>query len=101
LAGDAVGGRGTDRVAARVQVPGLVLHDRGDRAVPFSHGASVAAGWPGSRFVPLDGFGHRRVLDAPVVHEEILAFIKHAIAESSARSTMPPEPRSTAWETRP
>jgi pimeloyl-ACP methyl ester carboxylesterase len=86
MAGDAIGGRGTDATAARVGVPGLVLHDRGDRAVPFSHGVSVAAAWRGARFVPLDGLGHRRVLDTPAVHEEILTFIRQSIAESVSRA---------------
>ena len=46
----------------------LVLHDRGDREVPFAHGAGIAQAWPGTRFVPLDGLGHNRVLrDAGVV----------------------------------
>lgn len=79
----AVGGRATDRAALLVRAPGLVLHDRADRHVPFAHGVSVAAAWPGARFVPLDGLGHRRMLDAPAVHQECLAFIQNALASGS------------------
>jgi pimeloyl-ACP methyl ester carboxylesterase len=78
---DVVRGRATDRIAAQVRTPGLVLHDRSDRAVPFTHGVALAAAWPGSRFVALDGLGHRRVLDAPSVHAEILTFVRQSIAE--------------------
>jgi pimeloyl-ACP methyl ester carboxylesterase len=83
MVGDAIDAR---VAAARVGVPGLVLHDREDRAVPFSHGVAVADHWPGARFVPLDGFGHRRVLDAPDVHEKILTFIRQSIAEPVGRA---------------
>lgn len=78
----AVGGRETDRAAAGLRIPGLVMHDRADRAVPFLHGVAVAAAWPGARFVPLEGLGHRRVLDAEAVHQDILEFIHQSIAEA-------------------
>ena len=77
---DVVGGRELDRIAARIATPGLVLHDRFDRAVPFTHGVAVAAAWPRSRFVALEGLGHRRVLDAPDIHERILTFIRQSTA---------------------
>jgi pimeloyl-ACP methyl ester carboxylesterase len=76
----AVGGRETDRAAGGLRVPGLVMHDRADRSVPFLHGVAVAAAWPGARFVPLEGLGHRRVLDAEAVHQEVLSFIQQSIA---------------------
>lgn len=74
-----VGGRETDRVASRLRLPGLVLHDRGDRRVPFSHGEAIAAAWPGARLVPLTGLGHRRGLDASHVHTEILNFVEETL----------------------
>jgi pimeloyl-ACP methyl ester carboxylesterase len=74
-----VGGRETDRVARRLRLPGLILHDRGDRYVPFSHGEAIAAAWPGARFVPLSGLGHRRGLEAPHVHAEILNFVEETL----------------------
>jgi pimeloyl-ACP methyl ester carboxylesterase len=83
---DVVGGRETDRVAARVSTPGLVMHDRYDRAVPFMHGVAIAAAWPRSRFVALEGLGHRRILDAPEVHEQIITFIRQSTAEPSVRA---------------
>ena len=74
-----LGGPATDRVARRLRLPGLILHDRGDRHVPFAHGEAIAAAWPGARFVPLTGLGHRRGLDAPHVHMEILNFVEETL----------------------
>jgi pimeloyl-ACP methyl ester carboxylesterase len=72
-------GPATDRVARQLRLPGLVLHDRGDRYVPFAHGEAIAAAWPGARFVPLTGLGHRRGLDAPHVHATILNFVEDTL----------------------
>lgn len=92
----AVGGRATDQAAAMVRAPGLVLHDRSDRTVPFTHGVRVAAAWPGARFVPLDGLGHRRMLDAPTVHQELLTFIRQSLADVSNGARTIYSPRSLA-----
>ena len=42
----------------QVQTPTLVLHRRGDAAVPFEAGRLLAASIPGARFVPLEGNNH-------------------------------------------
>jgi pimeloyl-ACP methyl ester carboxylesterase/DNA-binding CsgD family transcriptional regulator len=41
-----------------VRQPALVVHRRGDRAVPFRLGREVAAAIPGATFVPLPGSAH-------------------------------------------
>jgi pimeloyl-ACP methyl ester carboxylesterase/DNA-binding CsgD family transcriptional regulator len=41
-----------------VRAPTLVLHRRGDRAIPVAHGRELAMGIPGARFVPLPGRDH-------------------------------------------
>jgi pimeloyl-ACP methyl ester carboxylesterase len=74
-----VGSGETDRAVRGLRLPGLVLHDRADRYVPFSHGEAIAAEWPGARFVPLSGLGHRRGLEATQVHTEILNFIEETL----------------------
>jgi pimeloyl-ACP methyl ester carboxylesterase len=50
------------RVAPRLAAEALVVHDRGDRMMPWTHGAAVARHWPGARLVTTDGLGHRRIL---------------------------------------
>jgi class 3 adenylate cyclase len=42
----------------QVTVPTLVIHRRGDAAVPFELGRELATGIPGARFLPLDGRNH-------------------------------------------
>lgn len=42
----------------RVTAPTLVIHQRGDTAIPFESGRELATGIPGARFLPLDGRNH-------------------------------------------
>jgi pimeloyl-ACP methyl ester carboxylesterase len=50
------------RVAPRLSAEALVIHDREDRMMPWTHGATVARHWPGARLFSTDGLGHRRIL---------------------------------------
>jgi pimeloyl-ACP methyl ester carboxylesterase/DNA-binding CsgD family transcriptional regulator len=43
---------------ADVRAPTLVVHRRGDRAIPYQLGRELAAGIPGAMLVPLDGTAH-------------------------------------------
>ncbi len=49
-----------------VTVPTLVIHRRGDAAVPFERGREMAAAIPGARFLPLDGRNHSMLADVDV-----------------------------------
>jgi pimeloyl-ACP methyl ester carboxylesterase len=40
----------------------LVIHDGGDRRVPFGFGARLAAAWPSARLHVTHGLGHHRIL---------------------------------------
>lgn len=42
----------------RLRVPTLVIHRRGDKAIPFHHGRELASLIPNARFVPLEGSIH-------------------------------------------
>jgi pimeloyl-ACP methyl ester carboxylesterase/DNA-binding CsgD family transcriptional regulator len=62
--------------ADRVAVPTLVLHRRGDRAVPFALGRALAARIAGARFLPLDGSDHAPWMGrSSAVLEPTLAFL--------------------------
>jgi pimeloyl-ACP methyl ester carboxylesterase/DNA-binding CsgD family transcriptional regulator len=62
--------------AERVRVPTLVLHRRGDRAVPFALGRELAARVAGARFLPLDGSNHAPWMgQSSAVLETTLAFL--------------------------
>jgi pimeloyl-ACP methyl ester carboxylesterase/DNA-binding CsgD family transcriptional regulator len=43
---------------AQVRAPTIVVHRRGDRAIPYAHGRELAAAIPGARLVSLDGEAH-------------------------------------------
>jgi pimeloyl-ACP methyl ester carboxylesterase/DNA-binding CsgD family transcriptional regulator len=61
----------------RVSVPTLVLHARGDEAVPLSQSRLLAAGIPGAKFVELDSRNHILLETEPAwerFKEEVLAF---------------------------
>jgi pimeloyl-ACP methyl ester carboxylesterase/DNA-binding CsgD family transcriptional regulator len=53
------------RMLRSVTTPTLVLHARGDVAVPFAEGRLLAAGIPGARFVSLEGRNHLLLRDEP------------------------------------
>jgi pimeloyl-ACP methyl ester carboxylesterase/DNA-binding CsgD family transcriptional regulator len=42
----------------RVRAPTVVVHRRGDRAIPFAQGRALAAAIPGARLIPLEGGAH-------------------------------------------
>jgi pimeloyl-ACP methyl ester carboxylesterase/AraC-like DNA-binding protein len=48
-----------------VRHPTLVLHAKGDQAVPFVSGEELASGIPGARFVPLESNNHILLEDEP------------------------------------
>ncbi len=71
-----------------VHAPTLVLHKRGDKAVPFELGRRLARDLPDSRFIPLDGDSH--VLTIGSVREtrdSILEFLGTASAAMPAPMT--------------
>jgi pimeloyl-ACP methyl ester carboxylesterase/DNA-binding CsgD family transcriptional regulator len=64
-----------------VTTPSLVLHRRGDRAVPVRHGREVAALLPNARFVPLSGDAHMPWLDDQrELHRALAGFLDDAPA---------------------
>jgi pimeloyl-ACP methyl ester carboxylesterase len=78
------------RVAPRLSAQALVIHDRDDRMMPWTHGATVARHWPGARLMSTDGLGHRRILADEGVTRAAADFIagRSAVA-SPARPALP------------
>ncbi|HEY3270378.1 MAG TPA: alpha/beta fold hydrolase [Geothrix sp.] len=62
-------------LAPRLSAPLLVIHDRGDREVPWSSGAAIASAWPAARLHSTEGLGHRRILRDAAVVERSVAFL--------------------------
>jgi pimeloyl-ACP methyl ester carboxylesterase len=63
------------RLAPRLQAPALVIHDRGDRMVPWSQGEKFARLWPGARLLATEGLGHNRILQSEPVWRAAADFI--------------------------
>lgn len=64
--------------AARLAVPTLIAHSRGDMRVPFEEGCRLAATIPGARFVPLESKNHVLLPDEPawlVFQSELARFL--------------------------
>lgn len=53
----------------------LVVHDVEDREVPYDHGETVAASWPGAQMHTTHGLGHRRVLSDSFVVARAVDFL--------------------------
>ena len=67
-----------------VVVPALVLHRRGDQAVPYELGRELATRLPDARFAAFPGRNHFPHLgDARVVVEAIMAFLSLPLDEQS------------------
>lgn len=66
----------------KVNVPTLVLHCNGDAVIPFDAGRMLAAGIPGSRFVPLDGMNHQ-ILKEDACWPRFLSEVRGFLAQYS------------------
>lgn len=60
--------------------PLLVVHDPGDREIPFADGEALAARWPGARLLATRGLGHRRILRDPGVVAEVVGHVRERLA---------------------
>ncbi|HEX2253878.1 MAG TPA: alpha/beta fold hydrolase [Thermoanaerobaculia bacterium] len=66
------------RIAPRLGAPLLVFHDRRDAEVPWQEGSTLAASWPGARFVSTDDLGHHRILRDEAIVTEAVRFLTAA-----------------------
>jgi pimeloyl-ACP methyl ester carboxylesterase len=62
-------------LAPAMRIPLLVIHDRGDREVPWDNGAAIARAWPGAELVTTAGLGHHRIVNDPAVVRQVLTFL--------------------------
>lgn len=65
----------TIRLAPRLRVPLLVVHDDEDEYVPAKQGVELARAWPNADLMTTRGLGHWRILRDPIVIAAIIAFI--------------------------
>jgi hypothetical protein len=72
--------------AARFDRPLLVVHDVGDRIVPFGDGEAIAHAAPAGTLVSTHGLGHHRVLRAPAVLDAVVPFVAEGAQAEAAPS---------------
>ena len=82
------------RLAPKLGARALVIHDRDDRIVPWTQGASFAHQWPGARLHSTDGLGHRRILEDEGVTNAAADFIsgRSSVAAVAAAAVPVPAP---------
>jgi class 3 adenylate cyclase/pimeloyl-ACP methyl ester carboxylesterase len=73
----------------QVAPPTLVIHRRGDTAVPFELGRELAAGIPGARFLPLDGRNHAFFVPNDPAKETILKAVEEFVGGDGDRQEAP------------
>ena len=71
--------------------PALVIHDAGDRTVPFDSGVVVTTAWPGARLERTEGVGHLRILANPAVIATAIDFVATGVPAPSV-SLLPSSP---------
>ncbi len=62
-------------LGARVAVPTLVVHDRGDSTNPFADGQAYQEAIAGAALLATEGLGHRALLKDARVAEQVAAFV--------------------------
>jgi ATP/maltotriose-dependent transcriptional regulator MalT len=78
-----------------VAAPALVMHRRGDRAVPIARGRELASLLPNARFVPLGGDSHLPWLDDQrELHRALAGFLDDAVSVA-VNGDSPLTPRET------
>jgi len=55
-------------------MPALVVHDQGDREVPYASADRIVRSWPDATLVTTTGLGHYRILRDASVIERVVAF---------------------------
>ena len=80
------------RLAPRLSALALVIHDRDDRMVSWTQGASFARLWPGARLLSTDGLGHRRILQDEKVTQAAADFISGRSSVAAPAVAALPQP---------
>jgi len=78
----------------RIKVPTLVIHRRGDAAVPFELGRELATLIPGARFLPLQGRGHALLPQEPESAQYVEAIQKFLAEDRKPTSRRTPKPEA-------
>ncbi|MNT99598.1 hypothetical protein D3C72_2424840 [compost metagenome] len=62
-------------IGAKLHLPAMVIHDRGDKEVPYVSAEEIKQAWPHVILFDTQGLGHRRILKDPAVTQAAAEFI--------------------------
>jgi pimeloyl-ACP methyl ester carboxylesterase len=65
-----------EAVGRGMTIPALIVHDRGDKEVPFADGVDLSAAWDAAELVATEDLGHYRILRDADVIERAVQFIE-------------------------
>jgi pimeloyl-ACP methyl ester carboxylesterase len=84
---DFIGMQLCDTDLAKLSLPGhpaLLLHDPTDREVPFTEAELLAAAWPTAALTPIEGVGHRRIMQSGTAIDRTVQSIGDDVATATA-----------------
>ena len=84
---------GIRRLAPSKPLPLLVVHDKGDTAVPPAAATTIAESWPGAEQITTEGLGHHRIVHDPDVVRRSVQFLTRG---AERRITPQPNPQGAA-----
>jgi pimeloyl-ACP methyl ester carboxylesterase len=59
----------------QIDIPGLIIHSNDDDVINVETGKQIAASWKSSRFIEVQGLGHRKILRDSQVINAVIDFI--------------------------
>jgi pimeloyl-ACP methyl ester carboxylesterase len=74
-AGMSVGALDLVELAKNYTIPCFIVHDTGDKDVPYPESVEMHQAWKNSLHLKTTGLGHRKVLKSPEVISKILDFV--------------------------
>lgn len=76
----------TDRLVQDLATPLLVVHDRDDRTVPWTHGEVIAMAAPNAELLSTNGLGHSDIKADPTVQRRVFEFMSGAAVSVAGTS---------------
>lgn len=68
-----------DAIVNGLSHPALLIHDEGDKEVPFEESSRLHARWTGSELMRVAGLGHRRIIQDMEVIKAAVSFLKQKL----------------------
>ncbi len=62
-------------IAPQINTPGLIIHDKHDKEIPYEEALALHENWPDSKLILTEDLGHRRILRDKSVISKIVDYI--------------------------